>query len=130
MTKIILFVFLLFDCLCFTPVRSQSSDQATLQFNTKKYDLGKISQTKVHTLKYEYTNTGTKPLVITKVDVSCGCVKAEWPKRPLPPNGSDCITVQFDPQTKFGYTLLSIYVKSNAENRLEIIRIQANIVKK
>lgn len=34
-------------------------------------------------LFFEFTNTGEKPLVITKIDVSCGCIETDYVKTPI-----------------------------------------------
>lgn len=100
---------------------------AVLGFETAKIDLGKVSKHEPKIIKFVYSNTGTKPLLITNVDVSCGCIVPEWSKQPLLPDRQDAITVRFDPRTKQGYTLLSLYVKSNSANGLQIVRIQAEV---
>lgn len=100
---------------------------AIITFESSKLDLGKISKTEILFLEFAYCNTGSEPLLISKVDTSCGCIKPAWSKQPLLPNKKGMITVTFDPHTKHGYTLLSLYVKSNAGNGLQIVRIQAEI---
>ena len=100
---------------------------AVLGFETAKIDLGKVSKDEPKIIKFVYSNTGTKPLLITNVDVSCGCIAPEWSKQPLLPDRQDAITVRFDPRTKQGYTLLSLYVTSNSTNGLQIVRIQAEV---
>lgn len=73
---------------------------AVLGFETAKIDLGKVSKHEPKIIKFVYSNTGTKPLLITNVDVSCGCIAPEWSKQPLLPDRQDAITVRFDPRTK------------------------------
>lgn len=98
---------------------------AFITFEKSEQDLGSISPDQKFQLDYNYSNTGTMPLVITKVDVSCGCIKPQWSSKPLMPGEKEKIKVFFDPKTKKGTTRLSIYVNSNAKNKLEIIRINA-----
>ena len=39
------------------------------------------------TITYNFTNTGDKPLVISKVTSSCGCTEVDWTKSPIPAGG-------------------------------------------
>lgn len=81
MKKILLLIPLI-SCLSAFAQQSPSEGEAILQFKTAKIDLGKISKDEPKTIRFEYSNTGTKPLLITKVDVSCGCVKPIGPSNP------------------------------------------------
>ena len=120
--KIVVFIILLFSI---TPLYAQEKRDAEITFFSKKYDLGEISPNKVYLLKFGYKNTGDKPLVIQKVSVSCGCVNPEWSNVPLMPGQKAILNVYFNPKTKIGSTLNSVYIESNAGNELEVIRVKA-----
>lgn len=109
---------------------AENEKTAILTFDQKSIQLGSISSQRIQTLHYSYTNTGTAPLVLTKVDVTCGCIKPKWSAKPVMPGKKGTIDVIFDPKNKMGTTRLSIYVKSNASNKLEIIRIDAIVNKR
>ncbi|MDE5637941.1 MAG: DUF1573 domain-containing protein [Alistipes sp.] len=119
----------LVSALCFPFVVWADEPCAELCIAPAKYDLGTIHRKDKRTLSFEYANKGDAPLVIVDVDVSCGCVVPEWSKEPLLPGQSAVMTVEFDPKTKMGTTINSIYIRSTAKNSLEVVRIYA-VVKK
>ena len=43
--------------------------------------------------EFTFTNDGTAPLVVTRVITSCSCLKASFPKRPVPPGGQGVIRI-------------------------------------
>src|SRR5678815_4363893 len=67
------------------------------------HDFGDIpSGDKVeHTFKFK--NTGTQPLIITNVQVTCGCTTPKgWARDPIAPGESGEITIAFNSLGKFG----------------------------
>jgi len=63
---------------------------------------------------FEFTNTGTEPLVITNVRSSCGCTVPASPKAPIMPGKSDKIEVKYNMSP--GKISRTITVESNAKN--------------
>jgi len=61
-----------------------------------EHDFGmfRTQDTLVH--YFVYKNTGTVPLVIQKVETSCGCTRATFSKKPLAPGATDSIRVAYD----------------------------------
>ena len=47
--------------------------------------------------EFTFTNDGTAPLVVTRVITSCSCLKASFPKRPVPPGGQGVIRITYEP---------------------------------
>lgn len=81
------------------------------------FDFGDMTQgDKVeHTFKFK--NTGTEPLIITNVQVTCGCTTPKgWARDPIPPGQSGEITVAFNSTGKFGKQNKIVTVVSNAVN--------------
>ena len=60
-------------------------------FEEVKYDFGSVVQggTVDHTFKFK--NTGTAPLIISNIGVSCGCTTPEWTKAPIAPGTTGTI---------------------------------------
>jgi hypothetical protein len=74
-----------------TPVTSVSIERAEMEINGLQ--VGKKS-TGVFKLK----NIGNHPLVITRVDTSCGCTVPSWDKKPVEPGEETEITVEIQPE--------------------------------
>lgn len=63
---------------------------------------------------FEFTNTGTEPLVITNVRSSCGCTIPSKPEAPIMPGKSDKIEVKYNMNP--GPISRTITVETNATN--------------
>lgn len=95
----------------------------------KKYDFGEIEKNKISSkeIVIEVENTGNAPLVLEKVDASCGCMKPSYTKYPIKKGEKGCINVIVNANDQNGIFNKSIIIQSNAENHLEIIRIKGVI---
>jgi Protein of unknown function (DUF1573) len=102
---------------------------ASITWEKPSYDFGDIAKgDKVsHTFKFE--NTGTEPLIITNVEVTCGCtIPKGWPRDPVMPGDKGEIEVQFDSTGKFGRQTKVITIVSNASSGNSQITFTANIL--
>ena len=73
------------------PVAAKISFLSETEFNFGEYS---TRDTLVH--YFVYKNTGRAPLVIQKIETSCGCTQATFSKQPLAPGGTDSIRVTYD----------------------------------
>ena len=73
--------------------------QPQITFQKKIHEFGVILWKNPSTAVFKITNTGDKPLVISKVATSCGCAKAEWTKQPIMPGAEGEITTEYDAKT-------------------------------
>ena len=62
--------------------------------------------------EFTFTNDGTAPLVVTRVITSCSCLKASFPKRPVPPGGQGVIRIRIQPQDNFRVFVCNNYDKA------------------
>lgn len=102
---------------------SQNQKGAAICSHEHKYDLGEINPLK-YLIKFVYHTSGDRPLVITKVMVSCSCASPVWSKEPLQLGVRYTSSGYFDPHNK---AASCIFVFSNADEKPEIIRIEAII---
>ena len=107
-----------------------SAEGAEITFTESSKNFGDITQGDVveHTFKYE--NTGSQPLILSNVLVTCGCTAINWPRDPVAPGKSAEITVRFDSKGKNGAQNKIITVVSNAVNPREKVSIKANVLPK
>lgn len=75
---------------------ADTTNGSKIKFNFVKFDMGVVLKGKKVTIKYSFTNTGKKPLMLTDASASCGCTTPHFNKRAVAPGGSDTITVVFD----------------------------------
>ncbi len=92
-------------------------DGAVITFDKKTHDFGDIMQGDKVENTFYFTNTGNEPLIITNVQVSCGCtVPKGWPRDPIPPGGQGELTVSFNSTGKHGRQNKPVTIISNAVN--------------
>lgn len=97
-------------------VVSLLSAQPRISFDESEHDLGDILWKKPVTVTYTLMNAGDKPLVITNVDASCGCLNLVWTKEPVQPKESGTVSATFDAKM-LGHFRKSIGIYSNASDK-------------
>jgi len=101
-----------------------------VEFVKKVHDFGVLNdEGGPVTYKFVFKNSGTAPLIIFKVESSCGCTTPEWTKIPVAPGKEGTITVEFDPYDNLGSVSKTVTINSNAENPTVELSIKANVVK-
>ena len=85
-----------------------------ITFEEVKYDFGSVvaGGTVDHTFKFK--NTGTAPLIISNIGVSCGCTTPEWTKAPVLPGKTGSIAAHFNSTGKMGMQNKVLTIESNA----------------
>lgn len=104
-----------------TAVFAQEADKKVdgpvITFDKKTHDFGDIIQGDKVEHTFHFTNTGNEPLIITNVQVTCGCtVPKGWPREPIPPGGKGELTVAFNSTGKLGRQNKPVTIVSNAVN--------------
>jgi hypothetical protein len=102
---------------------------AMIHFENKKHDFGQIDSQKdsIFTTTFFFENKGNIPLVIHKVTASCGCTVPEWTKEAIEPGQKGSIKITFHSKGHSGKFSKSIFVKSNAEEDINILRIEGTV---
>jgi hypothetical protein len=96
---------------------SNKVNGAVITFENKTHDFGDIFQGDKVEETFKFTNTGNEPLIITNVQVTCGCtVPKGWPRDPIMPGGKGEITIAFNSAGKSGRQNKVVTVVSNAVN--------------
>jgi hypothetical protein len=104
---------------------------AALTWEKTTFDFGDINQgDKVHHT-FKFVNTGTDPLIITNVEVTCGCtVPKGWPRDPIMPGDKGELEVMFNSSGKFGKQNKVVTVVSNAALGNSQVMFSATILEK
>ena len=105
-----------------------AQEKAQIVFKEKKHNFGKIRTVSKDSAIFYFENAGMTPLLILKVTEPCGCITSEWTKRPVEIGKKGYVKVVFDPRGQNGKFSKSIYVKSNAENDVVILKIEGEII--
>jgi hypothetical protein len=87
---------------------------AGMVFDTETIDYGTIAHNADGNRKFEFTNNGNKPLIITNTQGSCGCTVPTTPKEPIAPGAKGVIGVKYATDRVGAFTK-TVTVTSNAE---------------
>lgn len=100
-------------------------------FSFEIHDFGKIKESDgPASVKFEFTNIGSMPLIISNVVASCGCTTPNWPKEPVVPGAKGTITVAYNPANRPGKFDKTITVTANTEPASTVLRIRGDVVPK
>ncbi|KAA9327120.1 DUF1573 domain-containing protein [Hymenobacter busanensis] len=92
----------------------EKANGPVISFTEMKYDFGKIKQNDIVEHVFKFKNTGTAPLVISNIGVSCGCTTPDWTKEPVMPGKSGTISAKFNSAGKMGMQNKVLTIESNA----------------
>ncbi len=99
-----------------------------LHLTKNSIDFGTIPIGKTKVVEVTFTNTGSKPLIITDTYTNCGCTGIEFPQQPFMPGKSGTLKISYDADEE-GFFSKTITIYSNADNKKEIIKIQGIVSK-
>ncbi len=104
----------------------------SITWEKSTHDFGELVQGDKIEYTFKFKNTGTEPLIITNVQVTCGCTTPKgWARDPISPGQTGEITVGFNSLGKFGKQNKVVTVISNAVNAEEgQISFTANVIEK
>ena len=105
------------------------NEQAKIEFEKLIHDYGTFKEEKgLQSYNFNFTNTGTAPLILNNVQASCGCTTPEWTRKPIAPGTKGFIKVSYNPRNRPGAFNKSITVSSNASNQRVLLRIKGEVI--
>lgn len=88
---------------------------AQLRFETRTLDLKTLSEDDAPSVhKFHYVNGSDKPVVILRVETTCGCAKPAYTREPILPGAKGQVEVTFYPRGRSGALNRSVYVYTSA----------------
>lgn len=105
------------------------AQKGVMKFKEETHNFGKIVKDVPVNHKFVFTNTGTDPIVISKVNASCGCTTPSFSKTPILPGKTGYIEASFN-AAAMGNFNKSITVISNAESSTLTLFIKGEVVDK
>jgi len=106
---------------------AQTDNKAEFKFTEEKHDFGKVPQGKPVTVKFEYTNVGEEPLILSNVQPTCGCTIADFTKTPVLKGAKGIITITYNAAVAGVFTK-TIVVTSNAKTPTKYLNIVGEVV--
>ncbi|MCB0456803.1 MAG: DUF1573 domain-containing protein [Flavobacteriaceae bacterium] len=101
--------------------------QAKIEFKSDTVDYGEIAKGSDGVRVFEFTNTGTEPLIVSDVKSSCGCTVPEKPKDPIAPGKTGQIKVKYD-TNRVGPIRKTVTVYSNATEPIKALKIKGEVL--
>ncbi|KQX03869.1 DUF1573 domain-containing protein [Flavobacterium sp. Root420] len=134
MKKIILFVMV--AVIGITASNAQSAKKAKVAkvegagmvFENETIDYGTIAHNADGNRQFVFVNNGTKPLIITNTQGSCGCTVPTTPKEPIAPGAKGIIGVKYATDRVGAFTK-TVTVTSNAEGQpTKVLTIKGTVL--
>ncbi|WP_442590722.1 DUF1573 domain-containing protein [Pedobacter sp. AW31-3R] len=109
-------------------VAAVAQNPAEFKFTEETHNFGKIPLTKPVTVEFKFTNIGDQPLIITKVETTCGCTVPTYTKTPLKKGETGAINVTYTPAGSPLPFSKSITITSNAKTPTKVLYIKGETV--
>ena len=98
------------------------------KFESEIINYGKILQGAEGKRVFNFTNIGDAPLIIKRVQATCGCTVPKTTQDPIMPGAKGTIEVSYDTKRLGGFSkALTVY--SNAKTERKMLKIKGNISK-
>ena len=118
---------LLFVCMLFSLVAM--CQKPVIGFEVKEHDFGKINEKDGPvTYVFNFINKGAAPLVVSKVQASCGCTTPTWSKEPIEAGKKGAITVTYNTANRPGNFTKTITVYSNDALEQSVLIIRGEVI--
>ncbi|MEK8180112.1 DUF1573 domain-containing protein [Flavobacterium buctense] len=113
-------------------VFAQAGPKIEFKDKDNTIDYGKVTKEEDNGVRvFEFTNTGTAPLIINNVQSSCGCTVPSKPTEPIAPGKTGKIEVKYNMNP--GPIRKTITVETNAINAEEgrvVLKIKGEVIVK
>ncbi len=113
-----------------TPVSLDQVDttsDAQMEFEATEWNFGEIIQGESVEYAFEFTNTGSEPLIITNAKGSCGCTVPKFPKEPIKPGATGEIEVVYSPGKQQGSQNKTVTITANTDPVSTTLNILADV---
>ncbi|WP_276498293.1 DUF1573 domain-containing protein [Pontibacter litorisediminis] len=104
-----------------------AENAAVMTFAETEYDFGTIKQGETIEHTFEFTNTGSTPLVIESATATCGCTVPEWTKTPVAPGEKGKVAVKFNSTGKMGQQQPTVTIRANTEPNIVRVAMKGNV---
>jgi len=108
---------------------SAQENKAAILFENDVVDYGEVDYGDDGVRKFEFTNTGTDVLIISRVYSTCGCTIPKKPEAPIQPGETGSIEVKYDTK-RIGPIRKTITVYSNASTIPYTLKIKGKVLPK
>lgn len=104
-----------------------SANAPVMSFEQTEYDFGTVKQGEVVNHTFEFTNTGSTPLIIENASATCGCTVPDWTREPVAPGEKGQIAVQFNTAGKMGQQNPTVTVRANTQPDIVKVSMKGDV---
>ena len=90
--------------LAFTLGLMSFASVSSIVWKSESIDVGEIQQGKPKAIVFDFKNTGKTDVIITNVQVSCGCTAANYTKTPIKPGEKGFVAATFNANSIGNFT--------------------------
>ena len=108
--------------------KSKPQNEPVISFQKTEHDFGDVVQGSIIEHDFIFENRGIKPIFISDIITTCGCIDVEWIDKPVTKGKTAILKVKFDTSGKSGYQNKLITIVSNAVNEEERIVMKGNVL--
>ena len=116
----------LFAGLFLTASFAMASAQS-ISFDKTTYDYGTVKTGADGHRMFTVKNTGDKPLIISRVQASCGCTTPEWSQDPIMPGKTAQIKVGYNTTIVGPFTKIIEVYSNDPENPQKVLTVKCDI---
>lgn len=106
-------------------VQAPAGPKTTMTFASYEHDFGTLEEGESATYMFEFTNTGTEPLILDKCKGSCGCTVPKCPREPIAPGAKGEIEVKFNSKGKKNAQTKKVTIDANTDPAQTFLTITA-----
>jgi len=108
-------------------LKAQEISKSEITFEKTEHDFGTMDQGGNGEIEFKFSNSGTEPLVLSKVNGCCGVTVVDWTKSPVNPGESGNVKLKYN-TSRVGVINKTVTVSSNAANNPTVaLRLKGNI---
>ena len=129
MKKIGLFLLLTVLSIGYVAAQGGLNKTPKAKFEKTVHDFGKIAEEIGQaSCTFDFMNTGTAPLIINKVQTSCGCTTPSYTKEPILPGQKGEIKVAYNTTNRVGSFEKSITILTNVPDTTFRLTIKGEVL--
>lgn len=102
----------------------------TVQWLDSVQNFGKVVDGEKVIITFHFKNTGTKPLIISNVQASCGCTVPSKPEEPIAPGAEGKITAEFNSEGRVGKATKNLTVQANIKEGIANLLFEGDVLPK
>lgn len=99
----------------------------TIQWLDSVKQVGKVKEGQKVEIAFRFKNTGTAPLVVNNVVVSCGCTVAGKPEQPVMPGEEGIVKATFDSNGRPGTNHKTMAVYTNTQQGISSLAFDVDV---